>query len=771
MKLISLYIENFGGMHAFSLDFQKDLTVLCRPNGFGKTTLAEFIRAMFYGFPRKTKTLEKSKRQKYAPWNGGSFGGNLVFEQAGRHYRIERTFGAVPKADTFSVIDLEDNRRTDRFSEEIGIELFSVDSESFERCCYFPQAQEDGPLATASIQAKLTNLLEGDRDVTNFDKAMAQLRASRSALIPYRGSGGAVAETAESITRIQLLLDQALQAQEALAQLEPEIISGEIRREQIQEALAKKREALAKASEQAAIAARQSRYQELQRHYRQAAAQVAAVGEKYPAGLPQPQCLDEMEAMADQLAVLEAQEAAVPLLRESRIPAEEALRQCRRAYEKYEGLQTEIRALEQEVSRIQQSLYQNADVPKRSGIGLLLGGIAAMALGAAALFSGAGLLISRILPDGIMALGISAVMCTVGIWLLASRRRRMLQAREQNLRRSALEGKLAAQQQMLENLKQEAGACAAEISAFLEAHGAGGPPQHFLAGIAQVEHCAYLWEQHRQHREKRAADTEACREKLGALLKSCAMEPESDLRAQLRRMQEDLRDARAAENRARELAAQIKEMEQSCGEMLFADCTATEDPAQLRQQEQQLRQTLTELDEHLLNRHRQLRQLRQQAEPAARLREALEENLQNQAEYREKARILDETMDYLQRAREQLSTAYLGTVRSRFDRYLAQLEDSAGTYHVDGDLQVQAQRLGRTRELAYFSAGQVDLVMACMRLALVDALFRDQEMFVILDDPFVNLDDAHMAQARELLRSLSAHRQILYLTCHTSRTF
>ena len=60
--------------------------------------------------------------------------------------------------------------------------------------------------------------------------------------------------------------------------------------------------------------------------------------------------------------------------------------------------------------------------------------------------------------------------------------------------------------------------------------------------------------------------------------------------------------------------------------------------------------------------------------------------------------------------------------------------------------------------------------MLCMRLALVDALFQNQKMFVILDDPFVNLDDAHTTQARALLRKLAQQRQILYLTCHSSRS-
>ena len=58
MRLIDCYIENFGGLSQYRLDFQEGLTVVLEDNGFGKTTLAEFIRAMFYGFPRSGKALD-----------------------------------------------------------------------------------------------------------------------------------------------------------------------------------------------------------------------------------------------------------------------------------------------------------------------------------------------------------------------------------------------------------------------------------------------------------------------------------------------------------------------------------------------------------------------------------------------------------------------------------------------------------------------------------------------------------------------------------------
>ena len=38
MKLLNLYIENFGGLHQFTLDFEEGITSVIQPNGFGKTT-------------------------------------------------------------------------------------------------------------------------------------------------------------------------------------------------------------------------------------------------------------------------------------------------------------------------------------------------------------------------------------------------------------------------------------------------------------------------------------------------------------------------------------------------------------------------------------------------------------------------------------------------------------------------------------------------------------------------------------------------------------
>ena len=152
------------------------------------------------------------------------------------------------------------------------------------------------------------------------------------------------------------------------------------------------------------------------------------------------------------------------------------------------------------------------------------------------------------------------------------------------------------------------------------------------------------------------------------------------------------------------------------------------------------------------------------------LEDELERWKEKQREGMAACELLDATIQLLEEAKESLSSSYLGPIRKSFSGYLSRFLGSEGEKSFVGtDLEVQLERGGQARELAYFSTGNVDIVMLCMRLALIDALFGDVRPFIILDDPFVNLDDVHTGQALQLLRQLGQDRQILYLVCHSSR--
>ena len=118
MKLLRCHIENFGVLCGYDCEFEENLTIICRENGFGKSTLAAFLKAMFYGLPRTgARKAAENERKRYEPWQGGKYGGFLEFSNGGVSYRVTRYFGKTAAKDTFAIFDL--TNRTDKtpFSE------------------------------------------------------------------------------------------------------------------------------------------------------------------------------------------------------------------------------------------------------------------------------------------------------------------------------------------------------------------------------------------------------------------------------------------------------------------------------------------------------------------------------------------------------------------------------------------------------------------------------------------------------------------------------
>ena len=129
MKLISCHIDNFGIFHNFDMNFDESLNVIVQDNGWGKSTLAAFIRAMLYGFDNKrSKDLAANERKRYLPWQGGKYGGSLTFEKKGRRYTVSRTFGETGRGDRMALRDLDAGKSVSNV-ENVEEWLFKLDGE------------------------------------------------------------------------------------------------------------------------------------------------------------------------------------------------------------------------------------------------------------------------------------------------------------------------------------------------------------------------------------------------------------------------------------------------------------------------------------------------------------------------------------------------------------------------------------------------------------------------------------------------------------------
>lgn len=879
MKLISLHIENFGGLRDFSMSFSEGLTVLEQPNGFGKTTLAEFIRAMFYGFPRKAKTLEKSLRQKYAPWQGGVYGGNLVFETQGVCYRVERSFGDTPKEDTFTLFDLTHNRASSRYSAELGRELFQMDVESFERSTYLSQLCSPGSMTTASIQAKLTNLVDDSDDMGNFPKAFETLRAARSGFIPFRGSGGTVAQAQGKVSRIQEELAQLDKQQAELEKTDGEIAQTEKALSENRRLQREIRERIRTASEEAGVLAARREYDRLAQRAQALRSERAALIGRYPRGFPTAEELERCGGALRRYRTLLGEAEYARLSEEERGALEQLTRMNasgqleQQRLEQLENLERELtkarheQALlaqpEEDALRLQKlEQYFACGIPEEAELDVhrgrlaeaeelreqkakLLERLAGMPadrknplptvlwmVAVAGLITGGVLLMRSLWLWG--GISMSAGLLAMILALVASKR-----AGQKSNRQMLADA--------IEETEMKITALEAAVRKFVRCYSAAKQPGDALHEIRENREELLKLREERQETERnqRALDNRVLEmeriltQELGttdfgaeirrlhfardrfARLSSRQTEAERDLRALSAQLapirqgigiffekygqgvderrcdaflsggqkQEHVWKAGEAENLLLQIRDDLRDYEELSRDLAAADAETDafrdahravlarpapqvpEDLGTLHRRDGDLSEENDALTDRLAELKQRSRVLTEQLSRARVLQVELERWQEIHRTGREQAALLDAAMDYLQTARDNLRSCYLGPVRSHFLRYMEQLTgECPEQILLTPELEVQLEREGFARQLPYFSAGQTDMVMLCMRFALVDALFPKEKPFVILDDPFVNLDDAHTEQALTILRQLAREKQILYMVCNSSRT-
>ena len=147
----------------------------------------------------------------------------------------------------------------------------------------------------------------------------------------------------------------------------------------------------------------------------------------------------------------------------------------------------------------------------------------------------------------------------------------------------------------------------------------------------------------------------------------------------------------------------------------------------------------------------------------------IDELSQKIEEMKEKCGILEKTKKYLETAKEQFSSQYLNKMKQNFMKNLQLINGSELDINLDVNLNVKVNEQGSGKDIGYFSTGYKDLIYICMRLSLIDSLFEKEKPFIILDDPFVNLDESKIKNATDLLKNISKDYQIIYFICHDSR--
>ncbi|MCI7322076.1 MAG: AAA family ATPase [Lachnospiraceae bacterium] len=795
MKLISCHVENFGKLSDVTIDFKEGLNLFHEPNAWGKSTLAAFLRIMFYGFDSKKESGSFDKeRVVYRPWQGGTYGGELDFSFQGRDYRISRTFGKTEKTDTFHLYDLHTKLECHDFSSDIGIEIFGLDSASFKRSAFIAQNDcECG--STDAINAKLGNLVENTNDINNFETAQKRIHDRMNKLSPDRATGS-IRKRKNTITLLQEELRSYDAAESAAREISDKFSEKQKQKAELMEIRGQYAKALQLASEESRRESLKNTYESLCQEEEQKRKKLSLYQHMFPGRVPRDQEFVEKNQQIQMLGVLKTTIHNLGLTEEEKTqyhklsdmfdlqkPSEKEMEDIGKELDRLEKLKEEKSQLETKISYFEAMAMQNEDeethAPSRKP--LMLAGILVLLAGlvACGVFRLTSLLPAAIVFPAMLAASAVAVL---GIVLFGLGK--YLAVRDEKLQRQQEEKRIEEEKRLhepVEEIQKTMDEAAKEISRIETRVTAFFGRYHVVCDISSARTKLYELKGQMQDYERlkaRESRSQAAQEEydrtqetLVSFGKETEMVLGDDIAGGIGRMQLKAAEYRMAQKDYDIVLEKKKQFERENDIAQFEIKNQCPYPLdELNRMIQDVDERIEEVREAIEQYRHQLEDLEEQLDARDEKQQQLLLCRQEQEEETEKYEILGITQDFLQNAKEQFSARYLGPIENGFGKYYEMLTgEKEKSYMVNANIDVQIKEQGEMRESKWLSAGYQDLLGVCMRLALVDAMYPGEKPFLILDDPFVNLDEDKIVHGRDLLNRISEEYQILYFTCHHSR--
>lgn len=219
MYIESAHITEFGRLKDLELDFSYGLNVIEGANESGKSTLAEFIKFIFYGLQSRKKGDLPSERERHAAWQSGVCAGHAVVKDENVSYRIERS--CVRNGDSWSekltVVDLTNNTPVD--VRDPGMRFFGMPESVFLRASYVRQTEGTEINGEETARAIENMLYSADED-TNAKKALKKLDSARVRLKYKVGRGGEIYKCAVELEQKENELEEARRASVKIAERE-----------------------------------------------------------------------------------------------------------------------------------------------------------------------------------------------------------------------------------------------------------------------------------------------------------------------------------------------------------------------------------------------------------------------------------------------------------------------------------------------------------------------------------------------------------------------
>lgn len=293
-----------------------------------------------------------------------------------------------------------------------------------------------------------------------------------------------------------------------------------------------------------------------------------------------------------------------------------------------------------------------------------------------------------------------------------------------------------------------------------------------LLGILSLSLCFFLWWSGEQKKRtwKEKQEEEEARQRKQQAIRFASLE---ELLSRFHKL-EDMQDLEMEAAGRKE--AFLRFVEEEGGEQAFSLLEEKQKEWEEGPSLEESRRKLEEFRKEEEERREEIRKKRAEREAKVRDLEFLEEQerlLEQKKEEREalekRYNLLQKTKVYLEMAKERFALQYKEPILEAFQKYFQSICTEPLQFQMSEDLELSFVERGLSREQGYLSEGLQDLCRFCQKLAIFDAMFREEKAFLLLDDPFSHLDEKNGARARALLEELAESRQIFYFTCSEER--
>ncbi len=669
MKLIKCYVSAFGKLKDFTFDFSQGLNTVKQDNGWGKSTFATFIKAMFYGLNDSKRSVAENERIKFRPWNSTEkFGGYIQFEWGNKQFKLERFFGVKESEDTVRLFDAETGKEFSN-TQNLGRRIFEIDEEGFLSTTYFSQKDFEVKSNT-SITAKFNSVCEM-QDSEAFDRALNKVE-DKAKSYKYRGDRGLIPDAKREIHAIDEHLARAEQSVYTLKTLknEADVLSGEVNDLQLK--VKKLTDQITLAGKLEAIKIKKQRYQKL---------------------------------VSDKEKILLDKKTAEDVLA-GNYAAKDEIRINEEKNRELIGITARVEAAKGELDKYTE--VSNAQ-PKTKllGLDLILIMISALLL--------VGLLVSVIVSGFSVAtiVFIPLFVASVAITLFRVLTANASKKREKD-RSDAI---LLAKREEFNTINERKVELEKEIDLFINKFNLGEK----FDRATSISYIAKVFDVY------------------------------ADILTKIKEVDLELDG--------------IKGDVESFSTVIDERVGVYEIENELKHTEQDYTKKMREL----ADKRSAIRLHEDLSGSYTDLESKKAELVDKISQYEEEQEVLNLTAKFLKQADENLKIKYKAPLQSSLKKYFEMVAGNDKDVNIDVDLKVTVNEDSGQKQVDYYSKGYQNLFEICKRFALTDVLFTGEKPFIILDDPFYNLDDEKLSSALELIKKLAQEYQVLYLVCHDSR--